>query len=68
MSGERRPGLMRALDVVRHRLKGHRTALRNAETLGWPNTLSDAVVDTRARLAECEAIEQRLENDMEADQ
>lgn len=53
--------LERAREIVGHRLAGHRAALGNAESLGWPFTLADAVLETRARMEECSAIMQALE-------
>lgn len=61
----RRPGLERALSVVRHRLTTHQIALRNTEALGWPMILTDHALETRAALAECEAIMEQLERDLE---
>jgi hypothetical protein len=52
--------LERAREIVAHRLVGHQAALTNAEALGWPFTLADAVLETRARIDECAAIAQAL--------
>jgi hypothetical protein len=38
--------------ALRHRIDGHRAALRAAEALGWPGILRASIAETEARLDE----------------
>lgn len=48
----RDPDLDDARRAIRHRIDGHRAALRTAEALGWPGILRPSIAETEARLEE----------------
>lgn len=50
-----RRDLADARRALRHRIDGHRAALRTAEALGWPGILRTSIDETEARLSEARA-------------
>lgn len=61
-----RPGLVRALEILTHRIAAHRAALMHAEALGWPLVLAPMVTETRAAHAELEIVASILQGELDA--